>query len=128
VTQKIAKAAAMISRGKQDTLYLGNLEAKRDWGYAGDFVRAMWMMLQQPAPDDFVISTGEAFSVREFLEEAFSYINLDIDRHVRSDSRLFRPSEVEHLLGDSGKAKRILGWEPKVRFRELVRMMVDHWL
>jgi GDPmannose 4,6-dehydratase len=128
VTQKIAKAAAMISRGNQEFLYLGNLEAKRDWGYAGDFVRAMWMMLQQPAPDDFVISTGEAFSVREFLEEAFSYINLDIDRHVRSDSRLFRPSEVEHLLGDSGKAKRILGWEPKVRFRELVRMMVDHWL
>ena len=128
VTQKIAKAAVRISQGKQDTLYLGNLDAKRDWGFAGDFVRAMWMMLQQPTPDDFVVSTGESFSVREFLEEAFSYINLDIEKHVRSDSSLFRPTEVEHLLGNSDKAKRVLGWEPKVRFRELVRMMVDHWL
>ena len=128
VTQKIAKAAAMISRGNQDTLYLGNLDARRDWGFAGDYVEAMWRMLQQPAPDDYVVATGEAYSVREFLEEAFGYLNLDIEKHVRSDSNLFRPSEVEHLLGDPSKAKRQLGWEPKVGFKELVKMMVDYWL
>jgi GDPmannose 4,6-dehydratase len=128
VTQKIAKAAAMISRGQQEFLYLGNLEAKRDWGYAGDYVEAMYRMLQQPAPDDYVVATGEAYSVRWFLEEAFNYLNLDIEKHVRSDSTLFRPSEVEHLLGDPSKAKRQLGWEPKVGFSALVRMMVDYWL
>ncbi len=128
VTQKIAKAAAMISRGEQDILYLGNLEAKRDWGYAGDYVEAMRLMLQQPIPGDFVISTGEAHSVREFLEEAFNCVNVSVDKHVRSDPRLFRPSEVEFLLGDSSKAKRFLGWEPKVDFRTLVKMMVDAWL
>jgi len=128
VTQKIAKAAAMISRGNQEFLYLGNLEAKRDWGYAGDYVDAMWRMLQQPVPDDYVVATGEAYSVRWFLEEAFNYLNLDIEKHVRSDSTLFRPSEVEHLLGDPSKAKRQLGWEPKVGFSALVRMMVDYWL
>jgi GDPmannose 4,6-dehydratase len=128
VTQKIAKAAGMIARGNQDLLYLGNLEAKRDWGFAGDYVRAMWLMLQQPAPDDFVVATGESHSVREFLEEAFGCVNVDIDRHVRSDPSLFRPSEVEFLLGDPAKAKRLLGWEPKVDFRSLVKMMVDAWL
>ena len=128
VTQKIAKAAVMISQGKQDTLYLGNLDAKRDWGFAGDYVMAMWKMLQQSAPDDYVIATGESHSVREFLEEAFGCLNLDIEKHVRSDSNLFRPSEVEHLLGDPSKAKRQLVWEPRVGFKELVRMMVDYRL
>jgi len=128
VTQKIAKAVAMITRGNQEFLYLGNLEAKRDWGFAGDYVRAMWQMLQQPAPDDYVVATGESHSVWEFLEEAFSYVNVSIEKHVRSDPSLFRPSEVEHLLGDPSKAKRQLGWEPKVGFKALVRMMVESWL
>jgi GDPmannose 4,6-dehydratase len=128
VTQKIAKAAAMIAQGQQEFLYLGNLDAKRDWGFAGDYVDAMHRMLQQAIPGDFVISTGEAHSVREFLEEAFGYAKVSIFEHVRSDPTLFRPSEVEFLLGDPSKAKRFLGWEPKVDFKSLVRMMVDYWL
>jgi GDPmannose 4,6-dehydratase len=125
VTKKIVKAAARIDRGEQDVLYLGNLDARRDWGYAGDYVEAMWRMLQQPSPDDYVIATGESHSVREFLEETFGYLDLDIGKYVRIDSNLFRPSEVEYLLGDPSKAKRQLGWEPKVSFEALVRMMVD---
>jgi GDPmannose 4,6-dehydratase len=128
VTQKIAKAAAMIARGQQEFLYLGNLEARRDWGHAKDFVKAMWMMLQQPASDDFVVATGRAYSVREFLEEAFGCVNLSIEKHVRSDPSLFRPTEVEHLLGDPSKVKRVLGWESQVTMAELARMMVDAWL
>lgn len=125
VTRKIAKAVARITWGQQDFLYLGNLDAKRDWGFAGDYVEAMWMMLQRDVPDDYVIATGESFSVRDFCVKAFSYVNLDWEKHVRTDSRLFRPSEVEFLLGDPGKAKRLLGWEPKVTVDQLVRMMVD---
>jgi GDPmannose 4,6-dehydratase len=125
VTRKIAKAVARIKAGTQKELYLGNLEARRDWGYAKDFVEAMWLMLQQPTPDDFVIATGEAHSVREFADAAFTHVGLDYRDYVRTDSNLFRPSEVEYLLGDPSKAKRLLGWEPKVTFNELVRMMVD---
>ena len=128
VTQKIAKAAGMIARGSQDILYLGNLEAKRDWGFAGDYVDAMHRMLQHEIPGDYVVATGETHSVREFLEEAFSCVNVSIEKHVRSDPTLFRPSDVEFLLGDPSKAKRLLGWEPKVDFRSLVKMMVDAWL
>lgn len=125
VTRKITKAVARIKRGKQRGLFLGNCSAKRDWGFAGDFVVAMWKMLQQPVPDDFVIATGEAHSVQEFVEEAFSYAGLSWREYVRIDPSLFRPAEVEHLLGDPSKAKRVLGWEPKVSFQQLVRMMVD---
>jgi GDPmannose 4,6-dehydratase len=128
VTQKIAKAAGMIARGNQDILYLGNLEAKRDWGFAGDYVDAMHRMLQHEIPGDYVVATGETHSVREFLEEAFGCVNVSIEKHVRSDPTLFRPSDVEFLLGDPSKAKRLLGWEPKVDFRSLVKMMVDAWL
>jgi len=125
VTRKISMAAAKIKMGLQDELYLGNLEAKRDWGFAGDYVEAMWLMLQQDEPDDYVISTGETHSVGEFLHEVFDYANLSIDKHVKVDERLFRPHEVPLLLGDSTKAKERLGWEPKVKFKELARMMYD---
>jgi len=125
VTQKIAKAVVRIFRGSQEKLPLGNITARRDWGYAKDYVEAMWLMMQQPMPDDFVIATGETHSVEEFLREAFSYLNLDWQDHVVVDSNLYRPAEVELLLGNASKAKRILGWEPKVRFKELVRLMVD---
>ena len=125
VTRKITRAVARIKYGLQEKLFLGNLEAKRDWGYAGDFVQAMWLMLQQEEPDDFVIATGESHSVKEFLQEAFSYADLDWSKYVVIDPRYFRPTEVECLLGDAGKAKRKLGWEPKVRFKALVKMMVD---
>ena len=125
VTKKITRAVARIKCGLQDKLFLGNLEAKRDWGYAGDYVEAMWLMLQQEEPDDYVIATGETHSVREFLKEAFGYAGVDWNGHVETDSRYFRPLEVEFLQGDASKAKRKLGWEPKVKFKELVKIMVD---
>lgn len=125
VTRKITRAIANILAGRQKKLYLGNLDAKRDWGYAGDYVEGMWLMLQQLQPDDYVLATGETHSVREFLEEAFSYAELDWKEFVEIDPRYFRPTEVDLLVGDSSKARCELGWEPKVGFRELVRMMVD---
>ena len=125
VTRKITRALAAILAGRQQHLYLGNLEARRDWGYAPDYVIAMWQMLQQGEPDDFVIGTGEAHAVREFLDEAFGYMNLDWQEYVRIDQRYFRPTEVDYLLADATKARRLLGWEPRVCFRDLVRIMVD---
>jgi GDPmannose 4,6-dehydratase len=125
VTRKITMAAARIRLRKQDKLFLGNLEARRDWGFAGDYVEAIWRILQQPKPSDYVIATGETHSVREFLDEAFGYLDLDWRRYVEIDPRYYRPTEVDLLQGDAGKAKRVFGWEPRVRFRELVRMMVD---
>ncbi len=125
VTRKITRAIAHILAGKQQYLYLGNLEAKRDWGYAPEYVQTMWLMLQQDEPDDYVIGTGEGHSVKEFLEEAFAYQGLDWEQYVRIDRRYFRPTEVEVLVADSKKAKDKLGWEPKVTFKELVRIMVD---
>ena len=125
VTRKITIAAAKIKLGLQDKLYLGNLDAKRDWGFAGDYVEAMWLMLQQEKPDDYVIATGETHTVREFLESVFKYANLDIKKHVEIDERLFRPHEVPLLLGDPTKAKEKLKWEPKIRFDELAKMMYE---
>jgi len=125
VSRKITKAVARIKHGLQDKLYLGNLDAKRDWGYAGDYVEAIWMMLQQPEPDDFVIATGETHSVREFLDEAFGYVKLDWKQFVKIDPRYYRPNEVDLLLGDASKARKKMGWQPKVSFQGLVRMMVD---
>ena len=126
VTRKVTIAAAKIKMGKQKELLLGNLDAKRDWGYAKEFVEAMWLMLQQPTPDDFVISTGETHTIRELLDVAFGHLGLDWKKHVGVDPKYYRPTEVDTLLGDSSKAKRILGWEPKVLFKELIEMMVDH--
>lgn len=125
VTRKITKAAACIKLGLQKELFLGNLDAKRDWGFAGDYVPAMWMMLQQAEPDDFVIATGETHSVRELLDVAFERLDLDWKKYVKIDPRYYRPSEVDLLIGDSTKAKEKLGWEPKVSFAELVTSMVD---
>jgi GDPmannose 4,6-dehydratase len=125
VTRKITRAATRIKLGLQNKIYLGNLDAKRDWGYARDYVEAMWMMLQHDSPEDFVIATGETHSVREFLEKTFKLLDLDYKAHVEHDPRYERPAEVDLLLGDPTKAKRLLGWEPKVSFDELVRMMVD---
>jgi len=125
VTRKITRAIAHILAGKQNKLFLGNLKAKRDWGYAPEYVEAMWLMLQQDQPDDYVIGTGEAHSVQEFLEEAFAYVDLDWQKYVEIDPRYFRPTEEEFLLADSTKARERLGWEPKVTFKELVRIMVD---
>ena len=125
VTRKITKALARIKLGKQDKLFLGNLDAKRDWGFARDYVEAIWLMLQQEKPDDFVIATGETHSVREFLEQAFSYVNLDWQKYVEIDPRYYRPTEVDVLQGDASKALNKLGWKPKVTFKELVRLMVD---
>ncbi len=125
VTRKITRAVARIRLGLQQDLYLGNLDAKRDWGFAGDYVRAMWLMLQASEPDDYVIATGETHSVREFLDLAFGHVGLDWNRHVKIDPRYYRPTEVDLLIGDPGKAKRALGWEPKISFQELVTMMVD---
>jgi GDPmannose 4,6-dehydratase len=125
VTRKITRAVAHILAGQQKKLHLGNLDAKRDWGYAGDYVVGMWLMLQHSEPDDYVLATGETHSVREFLDEAFSYVDLDWRAHVEIDSRYFRPTEVDQLTGDPSKARLKLGWEPKVRFKQLVRMMVD---
>jgi len=125
VTRKISHAVASIKLGLQKELKLGNIDAKRDWGYAGDYVRAMWLMLQQKTPDDFVIATGENHSVREFLEIAFGHVGMNWKKHVVTDPSLIRPAEVNTLLGNPAKARRKLGWKPKVSFPELVRMMVD---
>ena len=125
VTRKITRAAAHIKMGLQDKLYLGNLDAKRDWGYAKEYVEAMWLMLQQDEPKDYVIATGETHSVQEFLEEAFSHVGLDWQDHVRIDPKYYRPAEVEILIGDPSRAKRELGWRSKTGFKELVRLMVD---
>jgi len=125
VTRKITRAATRIKLGLQDTVYLGNLDAERDWGFAGDFVEAMWLMLQQEEPDDFVIATGERHSVREFAEAAFDVLDLDWAKHVAVDDRYLRPAEVELLQGDASKARAVLGWEPGVPFDQLVEMMVE---
>ncbi len=125
VTRKITRAVAAIKLGLQKSLYLGNLDAKRDWGYAPEYVEAMWLMLQQDAPDDYVIATGETHTVKEFLEHAFGHVELDWAQYVKHDERYERPAEVDLLVGDPAKAKRQLGWEPKVKFEELVRIMVD---
>ncbi|MCL0075053.1 GDP-mannose 4,6-dehydratase, partial [Thermodesulfovibrionales bacterium] len=125
VTRKITQAIARILAGGQKELYLGNLAAKRDLGYAPEYIEAMWLILQQDCPDDFVIGTGETHSVQEFLEEAFAYVDLDWQKYVEIDQRYFRPTEVDVLLADAAKAKRKLGWEPKVTFKELVKIMVD---
>jgi GDPmannose 4,6-dehydratase len=125
VTRKITRAVARIKAGLQDKLYLGNLDAKRDWGYAPDFVEAMWLMLQHSEPLDLVIATGETHTVREFVEASFRHVGLEWEPYVDIDPRYFRPAEVEELLGDTSKARDLLGWEPKVKFDELVRLMVD---
>ena len=125
VTRKVTHGAARVKLGVAQELKLGNLEAKRDWGFAGDYVEAMWLMLQQPTPDDFVIATGETHSVRELCEVAFARVGLDWEKHVVVDKTHVRPAEVDHLIGDAGKARRVLGWSPKVSFRNLVEMMVD---
>jgi len=125
VTRKITKAAARIKLGLQDALYLGNIDAKRDWGFAGDYVEAMWSMLQQQDPDDYVIATGRCHSVRDFLNEAFRYLDLDWNEYVKFDPRYLRPTEVNLLQGDATKARNLLGWKPKVLMPELCRMMVD---
>jgi len=126
VTRKITRALGRIKMGLQKRLYLGNLKAKRDWGHAADFVEAMWLMLQQPEPDDYVVATGETHSVQEFLEEAFSLLDMDWREYVEIDPRYFRPSEVDFLLGDATKARERLGWRPRVTFKELVQRMVEH--
>jgi GDPmannose 4,6-dehydratase len=125
VTRKITRAVGRIRAGLQEKLYLGNLDARRDWGFAGDYVEAMWLMLQHSEPSDFVVATGEAHSVREFLEEAFSYAGLRWERHVEIDPAYFRPTEVDYLLGDAQKAYRALQWKPRATFRQLIHMMVD---
>ncbi len=125
VTRKITRAVAHIQAGMQQKLYLGNLDAKRDWGYAKEYVEAMWLMLQQEQPDDYVIATGETHSVREFLEFAFAHAGLDWQKHVEIDPRYYRPAEVDLLIGDASKAKTKLGWQPKTRFADLARLMVD---
>jgi GDPmannose 4,6-dehydratase len=125
VTRKVSDGVARIKLGLADELLLGNLDAKRDWGYAGDYVRAMWLMLQQDEPADYVVATGQEHSVREFVELSFAYAGLEQDGHVRLDERFLRPAEVDHLVGDPSKAREQLGWEPEVSFQELVEMMVD---
>jgi GDPmannose 4,6-dehydratase len=125
VTRKVTRAIGRIKVGLQKKLYLGNLEARRDWGFAGDYVEAMWMMLQHNEPGDFVVATGEAFSVRQFCEEAFSCAGLDWEKYVEIDPQYFRPTEVDYLLGDPSKAKTAFGWKPKTTFPQLVKMMVD---
>jgi GDPmannose 4,6-dehydratase len=125
VTRKITRAVASILAGKQAYLYLGNLDSKRDWGYAPEYVECMWEMLQQDSPVDLVIGTGESHTVREFLEEAFEYVRLDFEDYVRIDPKYFRPTEVDYLMADASKAKEMINWKPKVRFEELVRIMVD---
>jgi GDPmannose 4,6-dehydratase len=125
VTRKITRSLGRIKVGLQSRLSLGNLDAKRDWGFAGDYVEAMWLMLQQEHPDDYVIATGETHSVQEFLESAFECLELDWRKYVDTDPRFFRPSEVDLLIGDAGRARSVLGWQPKVKFHDLVSMMVD---
>jgi len=125
VTRKITRAATRIKMGLQDCLYMGNIDAKRDWGYAKEYVEMMWMMLQQDKPDDYVVATNETHSVKEFIQETFSLLGLDWEKYVKYDARYERPSEVDLLIGDPAKAKRQLGWEPKVRFKELVKIMTE---
>ncbi len=125
VTRKITRAATRIKLGLQEKLYLGNLDARRDWGFAGDFVEAMWLILQQDKPDDYVIATGEMHSVREFLDEVFGHLDMDWQKYVEIDPRYFRPAEVDILLGDSSKARKVLNWQPKVTFKALAKMMTD---
>jgi len=125
VSRKITYGAVCIKLGLANELKLGNLKARRDWGYAGDYVKAMWLMLQQEKPDDYVVATGESHSVEEFVELAFSYLDLDWRKYVKIDPKLFRPAEVDHLVGDASKARKVLGWQPTVSFPELVKMMVD---
>ena len=126
VTRKITRAATRIKLGLQSRLYLGNLDARRDWGYAGDYVEAMWLMMQADVADDFVIATGETHSVKKFVEAVFGLLDMDWRQYVAIDPRYFRPAEVDLLQGDAAKARRVLGWEPKVDFKALVRLMVDH--
>jgi GDPmannose 4,6-dehydratase len=125
VTRKITRALASILAGKQDKIFLGNLKSRRDWGFAPEYVEAMWLILQQDKPGDYVIATGQAYSVEEFLQEAFSYAGLEPDKHVEIDPKYFRPTEVDVLIGDASQAREVLRWEPKVSFSELVRIMVD---
>lgn len=125
VTHKITHTAAKIKLGLSGELRLGNMDAQRDWGYAGDYVRAMWLMLQQDCPDDYVVATGETHSIREFVEETFAYLDLDWQQYVVQDPKFYRPAEVDLLVGDATKARQVLGWEPSVNFRGLVRLMVD---
>lgn len=125
VTRKITRAIARIVAGRQKKIYMGNLDSKRDWGYAKDYVRAMWLMLQQDQPDDYVVATGETYSVREFLDIAFKYVNLDWQNYIEFDERYLRPAEVDLLIGDPAKAKQKLGWEPSVTFEQLVQLMVE---
>ena len=125
VTRKITRAVARIKAGLQDKLFMGNLEAKRDWGYAKEYVEAMWLMLQQPEPDDYVIATGETHSVREFLELSFSHVGLDWQKHVEVDPKFYRPAEVNQLVGKAEKARKKLNWSPRTKFADLVRLMVD---
>jgi GDPmannose 4,6-dehydratase len=125
VTRKISRAVARIKAGLQDKLYLGNLNAKRDWGYAKEYVEGMWLMLQQDQPADYVLATGETHSVQDFLDEAFSYVGIDSGKHVEIDREYYRPAEVDLLVGDATKAQKMLGWEPKIKFTNLVRLMVD---
>src|SRR5262245_112283 len=125
VSRKITKAVARIKLGLQDKLFLGNLNAKRDWGYAPDYMEAIWLMMQQDQPDDYVIATGETFTVRDFLDEAFKHLGIDWKKHVEIDPRYYRPTEVDVLMGDSSKARKKLNWRPKVKFTDLVRIMVD---
>jgi GDPmannose 4,6-dehydratase len=124
VTRKITRTAARIRHGLEKKLYLGNLDSYRDWGFAGDYVEAMWLMLQQPKGDDYVVATGESHSVRECLDVAFGALDLDWKKYVEIDPRYFRPTEVDHLKGDPSKAMRVLGWKPKVTFNGLIEMMV----
>ncbi|HET7595077.1 MAG TPA: GDP-mannose 4,6-dehydratase [Stellaceae bacterium] len=126
VTRKVTRAAARIKEGLQDKLYLGNLDAKRDWGFAGDYVEAMWLMLQQPKPDDYVVATGETHSVRDLVERAFKEVGLDWQQHVELDNRYLRPTEVDVLQGDATKARKALGWHPRIAFTDLIAMMVAH--
>jgi GDPmannose 4,6-dehydratase len=126
VTRKITRAAARIKMGLQNEIYLGNLDARRDWGYAKEYVEMMWLMLQQDAPDDYVVATNETHSVRDFCQETFNVLGLDWEKYVKYDQRYERPAEVELLIGNPEKARRKLGWEPKVRFKELVKIMVEH--
>jgi GDPmannose 4,6-dehydratase len=123
--RKVSDGVARIALGLADRLSVGNLEASRDWGFAGDYVRAMWMMLQQDEPQDFVVGTGESHSCREFIDIAFAHVGLDPDRYLQLDPTLLRPAEVDHLVADASKARQVLGWEPSVSFPDLVRLMVD---
>ena len=125
MTRKITRAVASILAKRQNYLYMGNLDAKRDWGYAPEYVKFMWKMLQSEKPENYVIGTGEAHSVREFVEKAFSYVGLNWEKYVKIDPRYFRPTEVEELIADPSKARKMLGWNPKIKFNELIKIMVD---